>query len=120
MLPRQERLRHQQDFDRIRAHGNSYHQPLLRLVVLKEDSSRRLAGFIVSKRISKKATDRNLIKRRLRAAYAELSQDIPPGSVLLFVARPACLEASYQELQTQLRVLLQRAKMLKPTEAPVT
>ncbi|HEY9842591.1 MAG: ribonuclease P protein component [Candidatus Sericytochromatia bacterium] len=113
MLSRHERLRHQQDFDRLRQNGRSYHQPLLRLVVLKEDSLRRLAGFIVSKRISKKATDRNLLKRRLRAAYRSLKQEIPTGHLLLFVARPEAGAATYQELQAQMQTLLERAGLLQ-------
>ncbi len=112
MLPRQERLRHQQDFDQLRAHGTTQHQSLLRLVVLREDSARRLVGFIVSKRISKKAVDRNLIKRRLRAAYRSLSADLPAGTLMLFVSRPDCLQASYQDLESQMRVLLERAGLL--------
>ena len=112
MLPRQERLRHQQDFDRLRTHGTTQHQSLLRLGVLKEDSSRRLVGFIVSKRISKRAVDRNLIKRRLRAAYRTLSADLPEGTLMLFVTRPDCLNATYQELHDQMRILLERAGLL--------
>lgn len=117
MLPRHERLRHQRDFDELRERGRSYHQPLLRLTVLKEDSSRQLAGFIVSKRISKKAVERNLIKRRLRAAYRSLKQEVPPGCLLLFVARPATLEVSYADLQKQMRSLIEKAGLLHGAKA---
>jgi len=118
MLSRHERLRHQRDFDELREHGRSFHQPLLRLTVLQEDSSRQLAGFIVSKRISKKAVERNLIKRRLRAAYRSLKQEIPHGYLLLFVARPATLEVSYADLQQQMRSLIEKAGLMQKTELP--
>ncbi|PKL80432.1 MAG: ribonuclease P protein component [Candidatus Melainabacteria bacterium HGW-Melainabacteria-1] len=118
MLPRHERLRHQRDFELLRQQGRSQHQPLLRLVVLKESSSRRLAGFIVSKRVSKKATERNLLKRRLRAAYGTLYRDLPPGCLLLFVARPEARDASYQVLLEQIQTLLLRARLL-PQQAEV-
>lgn len=109
MLPRHERLRHQRDFDALRQQGRSFHQPLLRLTVLQEDSDRQLAGFIVSKRISKKAVERNLVKRRLRAAYSTLKRELPVGCVLLFVARPEALAADYGELLRQVRSLLEKA-----------
>lgn len=114
MLPQHERLRHQQDFDQLRKHGKTYHQPQLRLVVLKEDSDRRLAGFIVSKRISKKAVERNQLKRRLRAAYLALQPRLESGYLLLFIARPESSEAKYQDLQSVMSNLLQRARVLRP------
>lgn len=119
MLPRQERLRHQRDFDRLRQSGTRYHQPLLSLTVLKpEGESARMAGFIVSKRLSKKATERNLVKRRLRAAYRSLSGEVPAGCLLLFVARPEAKGVAYEQLQTQMRALLERAGLLPKTGKP--
>jgi len=113
MLPRQERLRLQKDFEKLRQHGRRYHQPALSLVVLEEDHDQRLAGFIVSKRISKKAVERNLIKRRLRAAYCSIQSQLLSGYVLLFIAKPLLLDLSYQDLEQQMGHLLSKARVCK-------
>lgn len=112
MLPQQQRLRHQQEFDLLRQQGVSYNQPLFRLVVLKQSSMHQRIGFIVSKQVSKKATQRNLVKRRLRAAYRSLNPDASIGGLLLFIARPASLSASYQEILEQMQNALRKSKFL--------
>lgn len=111
MLPWQKRLRLRHDFDRLRQSGRRYHQPLIQLVVLQEDSERQLAGFIVSKRISLKATVRNRVKRRLRAAYRACSADLPSGRVFLFIARSGSETVAYPVLLAQMQNLLDRLRV---------
>jgi len=55
--------------------------------------------FIVSKRISKRAVDRNLLKRRFRALFRENYDALPTGLDLVFIARRSMLTTSFEELQ---------------------
>ena len=55
--------------------------------------------FVVSKRISKRAVDRNLLKRRFRALFRENYNDLPGGLDLVFIARRSMLSTNFEELQ---------------------
>lgn len=69
-------------------------------------------GFIVGMRVSRKATVRNLIKRRLRAAARELYGRISSASDIVVIAKPGADRLSYEELAGELTMLLRRAKVL--------
>lgn len=111
MLPWHERLRLKQDFQQLRQQGVRLRQSFFSLVVLRENSQRRLAGFVVSKRISKKAVVRNRIKRQMRAAYAALRDSVENGCLLLFIAQPQIAEQGFQEIQRQIQQALHKAKV---------
>ena len=60
-------------------------------------------GFVVSKKIHKRAVKRNRIKRLMRQAYADLlkTSEIEQGQVfqsLIFVAREGSLGKNYNEI----------------------
>lgn len=112
MLPQHERLRNREDFALLRKDGTRYSQRCLSLIVLKEHSERRLAGYIVSKRISKKAVVRNRVKRRLRASFEKQMKHVKPGSILLFIARPNAATSEFSELDKQVNHLLKKAQVL--------
>lgn len=112
MLPGSQRLRLQQDFDTLRRTGVRYHQPAISLVTAPDAAHRSLAGFIVSKKISPRAVQRNRVKRRLRAAYHLLQPHPDTGQLLLFIARPAAQALSFQELLPQMQSLLKKARVL--------
>lgn len=111
MLPRAERLCQRKDFLWLQQQGRSFRAHLLRLVVAPVSPDRRLAGFIVSKRISKKATERNRIKRRLRAAYRCFYPQVRRGVSLLFIAQAPIRMASYREIMQQMEYLLKNARV---------
>ena len=81
------------------------------MVFLKEDSSRCLAGFIVSKKVSKRAVVRNLVKRRFRAAYAELRHSLTPGYLILFIAHPSAAQVSQHDIQIQMKQVLENSRL---------
>jgi ribonuclease P protein component len=60
-------------------------------------------GFIVSKKIHKRAVQRNRIRRRLRelvrtSLLTERRQVLSQYKMLVFIARSGCVEASFQTL----------------------
>ena len=60
-------------------------------------------GFTITKRVGH-ATERNRIRRRLRAAVAAVAADLPavPADIVLIARRPA-LQASFEALKDDLR-----------------
>lgn len=62
---------------------------------------------VVSKKVSLKATERNLIKRRCRAAIVMHKKGIT-GKALVFTAKRESLKATYQEIEKDISSLFMR------------
>lgn len=64
-------------------------------------------GFIVSRKISKKAVERNLIRRRMKEAVRSLLVKFPPGSYV-FLAKQSVLDKTVQELKQELEAVIKK------------
>ena len=115
MLPRSERLCKRSDFLWLQQKGKLYRSKLLRLVLARKNPPARLIGFTVSKRISKKAVERNRLKRQLRSACRSFLPLIAGDVCLLFIAQGAVLNCSFAEIQAQMGRLLEDAGVLMET-----
>ena len=72
MFKKDERLSKQKDINRVFAQGKKVFSRSLILFFLKNDLKTRRATVIVSSKVSKKATERNLYKRRIREVVKNL------------------------------------------------
>lgn len=70
-------------------------------------------GFLVSKKVSKKAVERNLVRRRLQACAQELLPTIVSGYDVLVLAQPSSVELSKQDLCEQIRKAFVQKGLLK-------
>jgi ribonuclease P protein component len=61
----------------------------------------------VSKKVAKKAVDRNLIKRRVRAILRKPSPLLKPGTYL-FITRSGALDIKGEALKSELEELLKK------------
>jgi len=66
VLKKGHRLKKNADFQSVLAGGRFISTPFFLLKYKKNAEKNTRVGFVVSKKISKKATDRNKIKRRMR------------------------------------------------------
>ncbi len=71
MLPRDSRLREKKLFDRVFKRGTWARGRYFSIVFLASPE-RGKVGFIITKKISKSAVERNRIKRRIRTALLEV------------------------------------------------
>lgn len=114
MLPRINRLKRRLDFREVLSSGEYAKGRFLslRYIRLPPEDLSILVGFIVSKKFSKRATDRNLIKRQLRAIFREILGHIVGGvKIVVIVSRPE-IDANFVDLRDDLIELLTRAKLL--------
>lgn len=81
------------------------------LVKLQESRSHPQIGLSVSKYVGN-AVVRNKIKRQLREIVRPLLPDIVPNHVILLIARAPIAQASYQEIETAVRGLFNKGKLL--------
>ena len=86
--------------------------PALLLKYKKNNYSVSRFGFVVSTKISKKATERNLIKRRLRAIVQKERANIVPGYDIVMLTRPPIRSLSFSALQELVDGGLRRSKLL--------
>jgi ribonuclease P protein component len=71
-------------------------------------------GFVVSKRISKRAVERNYSKRLLSEAIRPLLPELPTGWDIVLSARNPAASADLHTLKQDIVTLLQKARLLEP------
>ena len=106
------RLRANADIEHLRREGRSLAHPLLVLLMLPNNRELARFGFAVGRRIGK-AVRRNRIKRRMREAVRQrlARQEVAPGWDILLIARRPIADASYQQVDEAIGLLLRRAKL---------
>jgi ribonuclease P protein component len=107
------RLRKNSEFQRVRQQGRSVMSPLLILAWMPNDVAKLRIGFVVSKRISKHAVDRNYIKRLLSEAIRAALPMLPIGLDIVVSARQQASTADLHTLEQDMLTLLQRAGLLE-------
>lgn len=111
MLPAQFRMRHGDEFGEAISSGAR--SSTRRVVVHFSSGSTRAeaarVGFVVSKAVGG-AVQRNLVKRRLRAAMAEELGKLTDGTAVVVRALPAASGSSFAELRGDLHRSLRRAE----------
>lgn len=108
-------LRLQRDFEEIRKKGKNISSPLFNLKFLPNDLKLVRFAIVISKKISKKAVDRNNLRRKVRPQLQELikTQAIATGYDLVFYAKIPALKALKESREKTIRYLLHQAKLLK-------
>jgi ribonuclease P protein component len=111
-LKRALRLRKSSDFQRVRQQGQSTASRLLILAWTPNSVSSVRIGFVISKRISKSAVQRNYIKRLLGEALRPALADLVPDYDIVFSARAQVIGVDLFTLRRDILTLLRRAGLL--------
>ena len=114
MLLKGNRLKNKKDFERIFKQGKGFKQDFLFLKIIENNLEKTRFGFIVSKKISKKAVTRNKIKRQLREIIRhKLKQgQVKKGIDGAFVALQGIDSKEFGEIKENAGKLLRKAKIL--------
>lgn len=118
-LPPHARLRRAADFAALRnARGRWQAKHFLLRWIESPETVARL-GLAVSRKVSKRAVQRNRIKRIVRESFREQRDGLPPFDVLV-IARSSAVAADRPALRADLQCAWQKLKALKQTSAPGT
>lgn len=99
MLARTFRLVKESDFTKVLRKGRGWRTPQAQFKSLSNGLKISRFGIVVSNKVSKKASKRNLLKRRLREIIRGLMPDIKPGYDIVLIAYPPLLEKDFSQLQ---------------------
>lgn len=101
MLPQKHRLP-KKEIDLILRNGKYFVAKNFILKYKKNNAESSRACLIVSAKVSKKATKRNLIKRRLRYALYLIFKKNPAKLDIVLIAKPTILSKKYSEIFKEL------------------
>lgn len=115
MLPQAERLKRSSGFTATYNLRKSVSNSLLICYVGREKTAPEFptrVGFVVSKKISKKSSDRNRIKRLMREVYRNMRKSglSFKWQSLIFLARQDSLNADFKEIQKAMEDCLKKAE----------
>lgn len=116
-LPKAHRLKDRQDYRAVYARGIRRYSPHLTLIALSTELDTvnhhsTLFGISVSKKVSKKAVVRNLIKRQIKSAIRLYLPRVAPGWKIVIVVKPKAIECKYEHFLRELEKLLKQAKII--------
>ena len=111
MLPKDYRLKKRSAFAATYRTGKTLHKDGITVFIGKEKNNEfpTRVGFVVSKKIHKRAVKRNRIKRLMRESYRLLIKEgaIPDRYIsLIFVASSKMLDMSFKDTDNAMRKLV--------------
>lgn len=110
MLPRSRRLHLRNDIRRVARNGFVFRTPHLLLRVARGGGVRPRIGFVVSKKVSKHATERNRLKRVLREIVRSRQPSLQASADYLFSVR-RMPKKDFQTLSGEVEQLLSRSSI---------
>src|SRR3989338_575122 len=112
MLPSKNRLSKTSDFKELALKGRPFYSSFLTLKILKESGLTSRFGVVVSARVSKKATVRNKIKRRITEIVRLNLNNLSAGFKIMIFLKPAAASKNYREIKEEIGKLLKQARIL--------
>lgn len=111
MLKKINRLQKRSDFGLLRDKGKFIPGDLFGMSFLKDGEEENRFGFIISKKISKRAVDRNRIKRLLSVAIGRnLNLVENKGNKIIFLAKRTMLGKKEMEVEEEVKNSLLKIK----------
>lgn len=118
MLKKENRIRKKKDFDRAFKAGRSFFGKIIGLKVVVNDLEYSRFGIIISAKVSKKAVERNRIRRIIREEIKKVIQKINLGKDFVFIVNPEASQFSPKEIRLIINNLLAK-EAVKQAKAAV-
>ena len=96
MLKKEFRLKKRSEFTELKEKGQLLRSPLFGLVYMKSEETK--FGWIVSKKISKKAVERNRVRRLMSEVARKNWVD---GYKVLVLTKPEILKKKFEEIEEE-------------------
>jgi ribonuclease P protein component len=114
VLSKKYRLLLNKEFERLRKVGQIQAGPLFGVVIAEQDQPRETKfGFVISRKIDKRATVRNRLKRLLCEAVNRLLPEVKSGYDVLFLAKKPLVGKNLREIEKEVERILRKACLIK-------
>lgn len=111
MLPAGNRLKKKKDIEKAFKKGQVFREDFLTVKIVKNDLSRTRFVFVISKKVSKKATARNKMKRRLSEIVRFKLPKMKKGFDAILLASPNGIAKSDQEIERLINKIFSKASL---------
>jgi len=112
MLPRKYKLKKDNDFKKVFNKGKHYQKDFIKIKFLKNDLEINRFGLVIGLKISKKAVQRNKIKRQLEEVIQSELEQMKKGVDIIILVQPEIIEKEYQEIREALIELFKKSKII--------
>jgi ribonuclease P protein component len=114
VLPKRHRLLLNKEFERTKKVGRRQTGPFFGVVTAEQDQPRDTKfGFVISRKIDKKATVRNRLKRLLCEAVGRLLPKIKSGYDVLFLAKRPLVRKDLGEIEKEVERMFRKVRLIK-------
>jgi len=113
MLSKKNRLNKKRDFENVFRKGKSFKEDLLLLKITEGKTSQSRFGLIVSKKISKKATIRNKLKRRISELVGKEIKNLPKSMDIVIVTFPGIEKKDFLEIEKIIKKLFKKVTLFQ-------
>jgi len=112
MLPKNNRLTKKKDFEYVFKKGRSFKEDFLILKIVENHLGQIRFGFVVSQKISKKASLRNKIKRRISESVRLKIGKLKKRLDGILIALPEIEKRDFWKIDEIIEKLFKKAKIL--------
>lgn len=112
MLPKKNRLTKNNDFDQVFKKGKSSYNNLIGIKVIKNNLKNFRLGILISTKVSKKAVERNRIKRKIREIFGENITNIKENIDIVVITLPEIKSKEYIEIKSSIINGLKKLRVL--------
>lgn len=112
MLPRNNRLTKEADFNRLKK-GKKINGKFVRIFYLPSHESETRVGIIVSKVVSKNASQRNKVKRAIREAVRRGFLTLSGTWDIVVIANPQSAQAYTSEIMLEVQSLFDKSPLVQ-------
>ena len=106
MLKKENRLRSKKEFEAVKAGGCMHQTKYFGWLELRVGEGGKQFGMIISKKISKRAVDRNRIRRRLAESIKNNLERVEEGVRVLVLGKKEILNVGEKQIEEELQLLL--------------
>jgi len=114
MIPRKYRLAGKKNIELVKQKGQLFQSENFALLVLKRsEENLSQMGLVVSKKVARKASERNKIKRMIRLTLCQFVLQLKKGYALVLLAKPKIAGLKTRDLVAEIKPVFKKAGIIE-------